>query len=385
MVLSAVSNHPAGMTNSTVLTDRLSANRRIHRPLAVSGAAVLSLSMLLSVGTALGAANNGNGNGSTGNGFSAGTHGTSGNVKVHDVGTGVETSGTDNEPHVCAFWLGFEFDAPYEAGTWVVVSWAPTGDGSTVASGIYNTSGDGVDNSGAVALAAGHYRVEWAATGATSSKKKTFWVDADCGQPGSVPDEVQPPDDVTPPTDAPGSPDEESQPEELTPPTDAPGSPDEESQPEELVLSDQGTAPQDDEAPADEAPASDEEAPASNDEAPASNDGTPPGADEDVAPVGEPPSEDVTSPEDDSAAQEPADTDEGSLAGEGESGATDPGTPPSQDELGSTGSPEGPTMSDTAIPQAPVQGGALATLGLLLLIGAHAAIRRDRLIPATHN
>jgi len=367
-------------------------------PLAVSGTALLGLSTLLSVGPVLGAANNGNENGSNGNGSGAAAHGTSGNVKVHDVGTGVETAGTDNEPHVCRFWLGFEFDAPYEAGTWAIVSWAPTGDGSTVASGAYNTAGDGVDNSGAVAVPAGHYRVEWGATGATSSKKKTFWVDADCGQSAPPPDEVSPPDEVTPPSDAPASSDRETQPEELPPPTGAPASPDEvsppdevtplsdapassdqETQPEELVLSDQETAPEEDEAPADEAPTTDEEAPATDDAAPASTEEDAPAADE-------LPSDNVTSPEDDAGAQELAEVDESTPAGDSEnSEATDPGAPPSQDELGSMGTPGGPTMADTASPQAPASGGPLATLGLLLLIGAHAAIRRERLITATHN
>ena len=340
------------MSNLTALSDRLSTRRRFRTPLAISGTAVLGLSMLLSVGPALGAANHGNGNGSSGNSSSSNTHGTSGNVKVHDGETGVETSGTDNEPHVCSFWLGFEFDAPYEAGNWVVVSWAPTGDGSTVASGVYDTAGDGVDNSGVVEVPAGHYRVEWAASGATSSKKKTFWVDADCGQAASTPDEGSPPEDVAPPTDEPSSPDEGSPPEDVAPPTDEPSSPDEGSPPEELVLAEAETAPQEDGAPADEAPA---------DQAPATDDQNAAPTDQDEAPT----------------AEQAADA-----AG---LGATDPGTPPAQDELGSIGSPEGPTMSDTATPETPVQGGQFAAIVLLLLIGAHMAMRRDRLAPATHN
>ena len=380
MVLPAAARHPAGMSNSTVLTDRLFAHRRFRMPLAAVGTAVISLSMLLSVSPALGAANNGNG--SNGNSSSGGTGGTSGNVKVHDVGTGVETSGTDNEPHVCSFWLGFELDAPYEAGTWVVVSWAPTGDGSTVASGVYDTAGDGVDISGVIEVPAGHYRVEWEATGATTNKKKTFWVDADCGQ-AAPPDEESQPEDVTPPSDAPGSPDEETQPEDVTPPSDAPGSPDEETQPDELVLSGQGTAPEEDEAPADEAPASDDEAPAPDEEAPASDDEAPATDEEDVAPVEEPASEDVTSPEDDSAAHEPAEADEQVQAGGSE--ATDPARPPSQDQLGGTGSPDRPTMSDTAMRQTPVPSGEFAGLTLFLLAGAHMAMRRDRLVPSTHD
>jgi hypothetical protein len=194
------------MTYSNATADRLSAQRQHRGPLAAAGAVVLGLTMLLSVGPALGAANQSNGNGSNGNTSNGGTHGTSGNVKVHDASTGVETSGTDNEPHVCSFWLGFTFDAPFEAGTWVVVSWEPTGDGSTVASGVYDTAGDGVDSSAVIAVPAGHYRVEWAATGATSSKKKTFWVDA-CEE--VVADESQaeePPAEESQPEDRPRRP-----------------------------------------------------------------------------------------------------------------------------------------------------------------------------------
>ena len=42
-------------------------------------------------------------------------------------------------------------------------------------------------------------------------------------------------------------------------------------------------------------------------------------------------------------------------------------------------------MADTALPQAPMQGGSIASLGLLLLIGAHLVTRRDRQMPSTHN
>jgi hypothetical protein len=92
--------------------DRLSP-RRFRAPFAVTGAAVLGLSLLLSVGPAV-AANN---------------HSTNGTLKVHDVATGAESDGSGNEPHVSDFWLSIVLAAPFEAGTWVVVSWAPTGDG----------------------------------------------------------------------------------------------------------------------------------------------------------------------------------------------------------------------------------------------------------------
>jgi len=65
--------------------------------------------------------------------------------------------------------------------------------------------------------------------------------------------------------------------------------------------------------------------------------------------------------------------------------ATDPARPPSQDQLGGTGSPDRPTMSDTAMRQTPVPSGEFAGLTLFLLAGAHMAMRRDRLVPSTHD
>ena len=348
------------MSNSNARTDRLSTTCHFRAPLAVAGAAVLGLSLLLSVGPVLGAANSSNSsNGASSNG---GAHGTSGNVKVHDAGTGVETAGTDNEPHVCTFWLGFTFDAPFEAGTWMVVSWAPTGDGSTVASGLYDTAGDGIDSSSIIELAGGHYRAEWAATGATSSKKKTFWVDAACEE--TAPAEESQVEEPAPPTDAPGSPAEESQVEEPAPPTDAPGSPAEESQVEESVLAGDGTGPADEQPPAEEAPATEDETPATDEEAPVTEEEAP------AAPADEPAIEDLTTPNDPSDLEAPAQPED--------AGATDPGTPPTQDELGSLGGADEPTMSDTRTPAAPVQSGLLAAMALLMMVAVHAATRGAR-------
>jgi hypothetical protein len=331
------------------------------------GAAVLALSMLLSVAPALGAANNSNGGG---NSSTPGGNGTSGNVKVHDAETGIETSGTDNEPQVCAFWLGFTFDAPFEAGTWVVVSWAPTGDGSTVASGVYDTAGDGVDSSSVIEVAAGHYRVEWAATGATSSKKKTFWVDAGCDAPGSPAEEESQAEEPVPPIDDPGSPaEEESQAEEPVPPTDDPGSPaeeestaEEEPVTEELVLSEEETPPSDDETQAEEeTPPSDDETQA-EEVAQTEEAGTPP--------TDEPVVEDVTGPIDLRDDEEPAEA--------ADPGSSGNGTPPIQEALGGTGSPDQPTMSDTAVSSLPVQSGLPATIGVLALVVLQAGLRRVR-------
>ena len=297
--------------------------------------------MLLSVAPVLGA-NKGNGNGSNGSSAGGGAHGTSGNVKVHDAGTGVETSGSDNEPHVCSFWLGFTFDAPYEAGTWVVVSWAPTGDGSTVASGVYDTTGDGIDDSSVIELTAGHYRVEWSAAGATSGKKKTFWVDA-CG-------EEAPAEDPAPPTDAPGSPAEESQDE---------GS-------EELVLSGEGIVPEDEESQTEQTDPTDEEAPVIEEE---------PAIEDVIAPVDPSDAEEPAADEQPDQDELPADVEQ--PAQYEDPGATDPVTPPSGDELDSIAGVDEPTMADTAMTSAAAPSGLLATIGLLMLIAAH-AVRRDR-------
>jgi hypothetical protein len=316
-------------------------------PAAVAGAALLGVSLLLSVGPALGAANHSNGNGGNGSG-----NGTSGVLKVHDATTGVEPSANGNEPYVCDFWLGFTSDTS-EVGTWIVVSWAPTGDGSTVASGAYNTSGDGVDSSSIIDLPAGHYRAEWAATGETVTNKKTFWVDAECDQA------VTPVDD--PPADDPAPPAEESGAEHPAPPADEAAPPVDEPPGDESVLPDEGSQPEAPGTPSDESPTGDSP------------------ADEPASQVGEPVTEDPGAPSDESPAT-PGDPSEEEQAAQ----ATDPGTTdspasPVQDQLGGTGTSGEPTMSDTATPTARVPTGLVATFGLLLLILAHATTRGGKL------
>jgi hypothetical protein len=335
MVIPSPRRHPLDMSGSNVPTDDRLFHRRFRVPVAVAGVALLALSLVLSVGPAMGAANNSHGGGS----------GTSGNLKVQDAGTGTETNGTDNEPHVCAFWLGFTFDAPFEAGTWVLVSWAPTGDGSTIASGVYDTTGDGTDSSSILEVPAGHYRVEWAATGASASKKKTFWVDADCGESGS---QVEEPASPAEESQAEESQAEESQAEEPASPTEE--SQAEESQAEEPVsVVDESTSEEQatdspDDSVADE---STTEEPSSAGEEPAAEDpGTPP--------------DESGETRDDAAAEE-----DGLEALD--TGSTDLGTTPAQDVLGG-GASDDPTMSDTAMTTTPVPSGLVATMGLLLLL-----------------
>jgi hypothetical protein len=375
------------------------AQLHFRTPIAVAGAALLGLSLLLTAAPAFGAANhtnNGSSNSSPGGGSG------SGNVKVHDAASGVEANGTDNEPHVCAFWLEFDFADTFEAGTWFIVSWAPTGDGSTVASGTYDTAGDGTDQSSVIVLPAGHYRAEWAATGQSSTNKKTFWVDAGCGETAS-PVEESPTEDRAPPADE--SPVEESSAEVPTPP--AVESPAEDSPAEDVPPSDDATPPSDDESPAEELSASSDESPA-EDTAPPSDDPLPPadeqppasgdesGSEEPAPPAdeqvlaGESDAEDPAPPSDETVTEDPAPpsdeapappSDEESApeaaAPAEDPGSTDAGTPPEQDQLGGTGNTDGPTMADTSVATLPVQTGLLATIGLLLLILVHATARRE--------
>jgi hypothetical protein len=327
MALLARRGDPARMPSSIESRNHRPSPRRFAMPAAVVGGALLGLSLLLSVGPALGAANHSNNNDANGNG-----NGTSGTLKVHDARTGLETSGNGNEPHVCDFWLEFTSDTS-EVGTWIVVSWAPTGDGSTVASGAYDTSGDGVDSSNIIELPAGHYRAEWAATGESVTSKKTFWVDADC-------DEAVTP--VDPPPEEPASSADESGAEDAAPPGD-------ESPMEESVLAGAGSPADDpgtqsDESPTDNSPA----------EEPAAQSG-----------------ESAPSPVDPSDEEEPAQA--------ADPGTTDSPAPPVQDQLGGTGTSPEPTMSDTATRTLPVPTGAVATFGLLLLILAHATMRGGKL------
>lgn len=332
MVLPAPEGDPAGMPSSSVARNgRQSSPREARTPLAIAGAALFGLSLLLSVGPALGAANNGNG--------------TTGNVKVYDAATGVETSGSGNEPHVCDFWLGFTSDTT-EVGSWIVVSWAPTGDGSTVMSGIYSISGDGVDASSVIELPAGHYRVEWAAAGVSVTSKKTFWVDAECERSVTPVDEA-PAEESASPVD---EPDPESPAEESASPAAESALADEESPAEESALADEGSPAEESVSPAED-PASQAEEPASED--PAS-----------------PSDESPATPDDTSNEEDPAQVVD---AGSGDAGAT-----PAQDERDATATSGEPTMSDTAMPRLPVPSGLMATLAVLLLIVAHATSRRGK-------
>jgi hypothetical protein len=377
MALPAVRRHPACMFRSHLLRhDREFTPRRSRMPVALAGAAVLGMSLLLSVAPVLGAANGNNGNNGGGGAGSS-------NVKVHDASTGVEALGSDNEPHVCDFWLEFSMPDPYEAGTWVLLSWAPTGDGSTVASGTYDTTGDGTDSSSVIQVAAGHYRVEWTATGESASKKKTFWVDAGCDD-AAPPVEEPPAEEVTPPVEEPPAeevtpPVEEPPAEEVTPPVEEPPAADVTPPVEELPVEEPATTGEGstgEAAPPVDEPATDigqqdvlSELGASG-ESTAEEPASP--ADEEVEQDPAPPSdESLATPVNEPAAEAPAQAED--------PGATDPGSPPSQNQLDGQGDAGGSTMPDTATSRH-VPGGLAATLSLLLVMVWYTAARRFRLL-----
>ena len=160
-----------------------------RRALLAAGVATIAVSMVLSIAPVIAA----NGNGNSGNAGNGG--GNAGTIKIHDATTGLETAENDNDPHVCAFWVAFYAPDPFESGTWQLLSWAPTGDGSVVESGNYDTTGDGLDATSTLSPDPGHFRFEWAAAGENNSKHKTLWVDETCGE-----DETPPNEDETPPS-----------------------------------------------------------------------------------------------------------------------------------------------------------------------------------------
>jgi hypothetical protein len=389
MALPATGRHPAGMFSThLVRIDREFILRGSRLPSSLISAAVLGVSLLITVAPVLGAAADGHGQ-ADGNGSS--------NVKVHDATTGEEGLGHDNEPHVCAFWLEFTMPAPYENGAWTLVSWPPTGDGSTVAGGAYDTSGDGTDASSVIDMAAGHYRVEWAETGATVTKKKTFWVDASCDAAGASIDESAPeaPAGSGDPSPSESSSIDESPAEDPAASADEVGSPDEsptespvessadESTTEAVVTPAEESIQEDaltaDESPADGSPAESGDqdvlsGSGSGDESPADQPGSPANespADQPASPVDEP----AGGSGDQSSSAGSSDEEQAQSDGPA---ASNPGIPPAQDELGGHGDSGGSDMADTAALSSPLPTGLGATLGLLILIVVHGSLRRTR-------
>lgn len=216
-------------------------NTTTFRPLS----AVVALTAVLLIASPVFAAKPaGAGDGAGGNGGGNGSN--QGTVKVVNADS-LQESDTGNEPHVCGFYLVFE--APDgESGTWSVVDWPPTGTGVVVGSGGYAVPAGGSFSTGLFSLSAGHYRVNWLATGAQTEKHKTLWVDAcDVEEPEDQPTD-QPTDEPTDePTDQPtDEPTDEPTEEPQDQPTDEPTEEPEETetQPEgEVAESTDGSQP----------------------------------------------------------------------------------------------------------------------------------------------
>jgi hypothetical protein len=193
--------------------------RSTRRALIVAGVATIAFSLIVAIAPAM-AAQGGNSDGNNGNGNNDGNNGNgnAGVAQVHDATTDLEAGEQANEPSVCTFWVGFYASNPTEAGTWQVLSWPPTGDGSVVASGTYDTAGDGVDATGDLALTDGHYRLEWQTDGDNNTKHKTFWVDCEAtdDNPGDETPGDETPGDETPGDETPGdeTPGDETNPDE---------------------------------------------------------------------------------------------------------------------------------------------------------------------------
>ena len=111
-----------------------------RRALLGAGTATLALSLALSIAPAWAKSSN------------------SGSVKIRDASSGQLLSDTSNDPHVCAFVVVFDYD-PATSGTWDILSWAPTGDGSQVAGGTWSAVGAGQTD--VMTLEAGHYRLDY--------------------------------------------------------------------------------------------------------------------------------------------------------------------------------------------------------------------------------
>jgi len=300
-----------------------------RRAVAVAAIAVLGIALVAAVNPALGA-----------NQMAAGA-GNSGTVKVHDAATGLVAAEQNNEPIVCDFWLEFSYPSPTQSGSWRVLSWAPTGDGSVMASGTYDTTVDGVDASVTIHLAAGHYRIEWQAAGDHSSKNKMVWVDSTCdvvaSTPAEQPSQAADPSQVETPSQA-ADPSQVDDPVVIDEPSqvDDPSQAADPTQVEDPVVVDDRSQVED--------PSQVEEAGQAAD----------PSQSEDTVVGGEP-----SQVDDPSQAEEPAASDNG----EPESGVL------GNDANGGTGA----NVPDTAIP---APSGVTVTLALLMVIVGHAVWRR---------
>ena len=289
-----------------------------RRALLGAGVATLAISLALSIAPAW--AKSGN----------------SGTVKLRDAATTELVSDTANDPHVCAFSIVFNYSAPTE-GTWRILSWPPTGDGSQVASGTWQTVG-GSDETDVLTLDAGHYRLEYQASDASNSSNKTFWVKDGCeGTGGATGGNDQPGD--TGGNDQPGD----------TGGNDQPGDTGDQGQDQQGDTGDQGQDQQGDTG--------------SNEQPGDSGDQT--GGEGDVQGTTGGDQGGSTSGDGQGTSQQPSD-----------SGSHDGGTQGVTSPAGGAGNP---ALPDTSTTPAAVLSPLFAALGLLMVIGAHPFIRRTAL------
>ena len=378
------------------LNDRAKRTTPSRRALTVAGVATLVFSLVVSIGPAL-AAPGGNGGG-----------GNAGTVKIHDATTNLEAGETGNEPWVCTFWIGFYTTGAAETGDWQVVSWPPTGDGTVVTTGSYDTTGDGADTTEVFSIAEGHYRLEWQAITDTTSKHKTFWVaceDEDVEEGVDPSEEASPSEEPSPSQDESTPSDDESPSEEPAPRGRVHPSDDE---PRATSLRPARTSPpRRDESPSEEPSPSQDESTPSDDESPSeepspSQDESTPSDDE--SPSEEPsPSQDESTPSDDeSPSEEPSPSQDESTPSDDESPSEEPSLDPSQQPeqdvkggnpdhhgIGSGGGAQGApaeggssVLPDTATSTPTSESGVLATIGVLLILVALAGTRRERTLPS---
>lgn len=120
----------------------------------------------------------------------SGAPGNNGTAKIHSANTETEPI-VNEEPKVCTFHVHFFFADSGQSGSWWIQSWPPTGNGTTVLSGIYLTDASGEYRTPAspntYSLPNGHYKLFWQGSTDQTSKHKTFWVYCAPASPSPTP------------------------------------------------------------------------------------------------------------------------------------------------------------------------------------------------------